>query len=195
MAKFEIEPSTDAAESLRPRMWAELQAACLGKGHAWRTPVLATVDPDGAPQARTVVLRQVCAQTQTLVFYTDARSPKVRALRAQPLGSLVFWSADLGWQLRAQVRVQVEDTGPDVAAAWASVKDSAAAQDYLTGLAPGQPLDDVSRLAQHGLHKGHGPHHLALIRATVLSMDCLSLDRSGHLRARLSQGESVWLTP
>jgi pyridoxine/pyridoxamine 5'-phosphate oxidase len=40
-------------------------------------PSLATVSPDGLPDARTVVLREVDPDQERLVFFTDARSPKV----------------------------------------------------------------------------------------------------------------------
>ena len=68
---------------LRKAVASALQRAPLDKHHDWRTPVLATVDGQGRPQARTVVLRHADRATQTLVFFTDARSPKCAELRAQ----------------------------------------------------------------------------------------------------------------
>ena len=52
-----------------------------------RTPVLATTGLDGVAQARTVVLREVRRTSEQLLIYTDARSPKVAELLAQPLAS------------------------------------------------------------------------------------------------------------
>jgi pyridoxamine 5'-phosphate oxidase len=52
--------------------------------------VLATVDPDGRPSARTVLLKGV--DRHGFVFYTNYRSRKGRALAANPYASLVF-----GW--------------------------------------------------------------------------------------------------
>ena len=46
-----------ALEELPARLWSELVRASRDRHHGWRLPVLATVDPQGSPQARTVVLR------------------------------------------------------------------------------------------------------------------------------------------
>lgn len=61
--------------------------------------VLATVDPDGLPSARTVLLKQ--ADESGLVFYTNLDSEKAVALRAHPVAALVF-----GWyEIERQVRI------------------------------------------------------------------------------------------
>ena len=84
-------------------IWQELARATQDRHHAWRTPVLATLGVDGAPQARTVVLRHADAGQAVLHIYTDSRSPKVAELDAAPQVSLVFWSKRLSWQLRVRV--------------------------------------------------------------------------------------------
>mgnify|MGYP006196394707 CR=1 FL=1 len=90
-------------EEIRPQIWKELGRASQDRHHEWRTPVLASADPDGLPDARTVVLRQVDALAGQLTFYTDSRSPKVAQLQTQAAAMLVFWSARLSWQLRVRV--------------------------------------------------------------------------------------------
>ncbi|MDO9589608.1 MAG: pyridoxamine 5'-phosphate oxidase [Microcella sp.] len=50
--------------------------------------VLATIDPDGAPSIRTVLLRGV--DDRGFAFYTDYTSRKGRALLANPAASVVF---------------------------------------------------------------------------------------------------------
>ncbi|MHC4429222.1 MAG: pyridoxamine 5'-phosphate oxidase [Planctomycetota bacterium] len=53
---------------------------------------LATIDPDGRPSARTVLLKELDAGGA--VFYTNRQSRKGRALAANPRASLVFyWDA------------------------------------------------------------------------------------------------------
>jgi pyridoxine/pyridoxamine 5'-phosphate oxidase len=69
-------------EEIRTQIWKELGRASLDRHHEWRTPVLASADADGLPEARTVVLRQVDAVAGQLTFYTDSRSPKVAQLQA-----------------------------------------------------------------------------------------------------------------
>ena len=61
--------------------------------------VLATIDPDGAPSIRTVLLRAV--DDRGFAFYTDSSSRKGRALLANPAVAAVFpW-----YTLHRQVKV------------------------------------------------------------------------------------------
>ncbi|MCJ7798217.1 MAG: pyridoxamine 5'-phosphate oxidase family protein, partial [Polaromonas sp.] len=164
---------------IRQRIWLELQRATQDRHHEWRTPVLATVGTDGAPQARTVVLRHAAATLARLQIYTDSRSPKVAELVAQPSASLVFWSKRLSWQLRVRAHMSVQTTGPEVEAVWARVSQSAAAGDYLSACAPGDALSDT----QTGNLEQASTHHLAILTAQVQETDWLELTRSGHRRA------------
>jgi hypothetical protein len=177
---------------LPARLWAELVRASRDRHHGWRLPVLATVDSHGAPQARTVVLRSADAGSGELVCYTDRRSPKVSQLRVDGRGVLVFWCARLSWQLRAQVRIEIEDEGPRVQAAWARVAGQPGARDYLAPAAPG------SAVSQPGIQDGpHDMHHLAVLAARVEALDWLELDRrEGPRRAAVdAQGRAQWLMP
>lgn len=174
---------------LATRLWAELVLASHTRGHGWRTPAMATVGLDDAPDVRTVVLREVNAEQHTLVLYTDARSPKVAQLAAEPRASLLLWSSELGWQLRLRVLISVETAGLGVSSRWARLQMTPAAHDYLSPLPPGSPLD-------HPLPQRDSREHFAVLTAQVLSMDWLDLARSGHRRARFSAGEDpVWLQP
>lgn len=176
------------AETLPTLVWQALQRAPLDKHHEWRTPVLATVNALGHAQARTVVLRQAARDSGTLSFFTDARSPKCAELRAQPRATLLFWSARLGWQLRAEGTARVMTDGPAVEAAWARVRTSPAAGDYLSARPPGHVLDgDAPATATN--------HHLAVVEIAVQVMDWLMLDRAGHRRARIEGAQVQWLVP
>jgi hypothetical protein len=183
-------------EEIRPHIWKELGRASLDRHHEWRTPVLASVDADGLPDARTVVLRQVDAVAGQLTFYTDSRSPKVAQLQAQAAAVLVFWSARLSWQMRVRVNCSVITFGPEVETLWQGVKQSAAAGDYLSPLPPGAALPPGSGMADAAKANATAPtHSFALLRAQVLQMDWLELSRDGHRRAQLSANTWAWLTP
>ena len=183
-------------QEIRPQIWKELGRASQDRHHDWRTPVLASTDADGLPDARTVVLRQVDAVAGLLTFYTDSRSPKVAQLQAQAQAMLVFWSARLSWQLRVRVVCTVITAGPQVDALWEGVKQSAAAGDYLSLLPPGAVLLQDSSTPEAETADGLTPaHHFAVLHAQVLQMDWLELSREGHRRAQLSATTWEWLTP
>ena len=179
---------------IRHRIGMELQRATTDRHHEWRTPVLATVGADHAPQARTVVLRQVDTPVSALQIFTDRRSPKVAELAASPHATLVFWSTRLSWQLRVRTRAAVQHSGPEVNAAWARISQSAAAGDYLSAHAPGAALTLATSKTTVGIDELPA-HHLALITLQVLDMDWLELARSGHRRAVFSAEQWEWRVP
>ena len=168
-------------------IWQELDRAIHGRGHAWRTAVLATVDGDAA-DARSVVLRDLDAAQRMLLMYTDARSPKAQQLATHPQGMLVLWSAALGWQLRLRVALALETTGLRVTSRWATLKLTPAAQDYLSPLPPGMALGTPPPPRQ-------SRDHFAVLAAQVLSVDWLELHPQGHRRALFSADNAAWITP
>lgn len=178
----------DSLHMVERACWRELHRAARERGHAWHVMTLATADEAGVPDARSVVIREAREDTRTLVFYTDARSAKVRQLNAQPLAMLVAWSAALSWQLRLRVTLALEDDGLDVSSRWARVKLSPSAQDYLAALPPGTPVD------RYAPERG-SREHFAVVRAEVSAIDWLELHADGHRRARFVADGATWLTP
>ena len=156
--------------------------------HEWRVAVLATVDDDGQADARSLVLREVDAAERRLIFYTDARSPKVRQIERSPQGTLIFYSRKLGQQLRMQVRLNVETAGLAVSSRWAKLQTQAGARDYLSVEAPGRPLDaPLSELGVRG--------HFAMIEAMAETVDWLELHPEGHRRAVMTGHGARWVQP
>src|SRR5215475_11626165 len=66
--------------------------------------VLSTVDADGRPSGRYVLLKAV--DDRGFVFYTNLDSRKARALGANPLASLCFYWPPLDKQVRVEGRVE-----------------------------------------------------------------------------------------
>ena len=88
--------------------------AVAGNVHEPNAMTVATVDPDGRPSARIVLLKGYDARG--FVFYTNYESRKGRALEANPAAALVFF-----WQpLERQVRVEgdVARVAPEVSDAY-----------------------------------------------------------------------------
>lgn len=173
--------------ALHERLWEELDSAAHDKTHAWRTPVLATVGGRAGADARVVVLREVEAANHSLVFFTDARSPKAVQMATHPAGTMVMWSPALGWQLRLAVNLQIETSGLAVSSRWARLKMSPAAQDYLAPRAPGTAITASPERESRA--------HFAVVTAEVRSMDWLSLDPSGHRRAVFDEQGPRWVQP
>lgn len=179
-----------ALSEIQAAIWRELARAALDRQHAWRTPVLATVGPDG-PDARTVVLREVDAGANGVVVYSDARAPKVAQLGSQPQAVLVMWSPRLSWQLRLRTTVQLHTDGLAATSRWARLQTTGAASDYLTPQAPGALLDTSSPSNAAAQQRGH----FAVLLAQVHAIDWLELHPQGHRRAAFDGQGARWLVP
>lgn len=178
----------DSLALIEASLWQELQLATQHAGHEWRTMALGTVAGDEA-QVRTVVLREVDAATRELIFFTDARSPKVAQMQARPVGTLLCWSSRISWQLRLRVALDVQTAGLKVSSRWARLKLTPAAQDYLSPLPPGSPVAD--RFEPERASRSH----FAVVSARVLSIDWLELHADGHRRAHFGSDGARWLQP
>ena len=171
--------------------WQELAAAASTRGHGFKRLGLATINGDSA-DLRTVVLREVHAETQQLLFFTDARSPKVAQITAHPQATLMAWCERLGWQLRLRVGLSIETSGLAVSSRWATLKLTPAAQDYLSPLPPGAPLPGQ----QYHQPERASRAHFAVVTARVQSIDWLELLTSGQRRAVFdAAGQGRWVTP
>jgi pyridoxamine 5'-phosphate oxidase len=151
-------------------IWRELGLALSQRGHTWQLPALATVAEDGSADARTVVLREVDATARQLVFFTQAGSAKVGQIALHPVGTLLFWSRALQWQLRAKVRLSALGEGDAAAARWARIAGTTAERDYL------------------GADGGLG---FAVVTAQALSFEVLVLSPDGaHRTTRFDFGDA-----
>jgi pyridoxamine 5'-phosphate oxidase len=86
--------------------------------------VLSTVDADGRPSGRYVLLKGVDARG--FVFYTNVCSRKARAVEARPLAALTFY-----WRPETQVRIEgtVERVSDEEADAYFATRP----REYQTG--------------------------------------------------------------
>ena len=180
----------DTLGAIEAAIWQQLALCVADKSHPWRTPVLATIDGERA-DARTVVLREIDERQRALLIYTDERAGKVHQLLRQPHGTLVMWSPALGWQLRCRVRLVIEMSGLAASSRWARIKLSPAAQDYLSPLPPGMPLDGQTP-PTHGTVKRD---YFAVIDATIDAIDWLELHAQGHRRAIFDAQGARWVQP
>ena len=151
---------------------------------------MATVTPEGRPQARTVVLRSADTAAGTLDIHTDLRSAKVGDVRVTPFAALHVWDASAHLQLRLEVHV-IRLTGPDVAVILAGVP-AASRLSYGSTPAPGQPIGralDDTKVSDSG--------SFVVARLQISTVDALHLGPN-HRRARFdrhNEWAGAWLAP
>ena len=186
----DLHPWAADLSDLYAQVWARLVRGVRDRRAPARHPTLATVTPDGKPQARTVVLRAADKGTGTLDIHTHLLSSKVAALRATPFAALHVWDAAAHLQMRLESTVTIL-IGADVAATWAGLPD-ASRQSYGSLPAPGQPIAQALDYAKRA-----DPASFAVLRLTVQTIDALHLGPL-HRRARFDRSvgwTGTWLAP
>ncbi len=91
---------TNTLNALHTQAWQHLNDAVLQPTHALHYLALSSIDPQGKPQARLLVLRAADTQTASLEFHTDIRSTKWTELQTNPQLSLLGYDPEHRIQLR-----------------------------------------------------------------------------------------------
>ena len=163
----------------------------------FRSPALATVDRQGLPNVRTVVLRGFDPATRVLTVHSDVRVPKIEELRAEPRVMLHAWDAHDQVQVRILARASLclgEAAKPD----WGRLHPGSRAT-YAVAPTPSTPLDDPAVADQQRLPESEAFFNFAVIEAVMDSLDWLYLARTGNRRARFTwiggDEHATWLVP
>lgn len=160
-----------------------LRRAAEDRRAAWRTPALATIDADGAPRTRIVVLRAVSADMAQLEIHTDQRSEKWREIGRASAVSLLFWDPGPGLQLRAEGAADLLAADVETDAIFDRLGPGGQAI-YGARPAPGAALTRPDE-ADLG---GPARPHFGRIVVTATRLEALWLGRDGHRRARWIRG-------
>ena len=180
----------ETTEGLYRKAWQLLGRGVADRRSAARHPVLATVAPDGWPQARTIVLRAADAEAATLEIHTDKFSDKIVGLRDYPMAALHVWDAKLRLQIRAQAEVFII-AGVDADAAWSKVPDPAR-EAYGTTPPPGTVIPDALAYDTPGNRAAFAILHLRLVQLDLLH---LGEDHRRASFARDRDWRGQWLAP
>jgi hypothetical protein len=162
----------------------------------FHTPTLATVAPDGAPDARTLVLRGVDPASRLVRLHTDLRSGKVAALAREPRAALHLYDAGAKLQLRLAGRATVHADDAVAEEAWARSREMSR-MCYAVAPGPGTPVAEPPA-APTDAAAGRGHFGVVLLRFDRL--ETLELAHGGHRRARFAWDEAggleaTWLVP
>lgn len=180
----------ETLDGLQTRLWQSLGRGVADRLHPARHPTLATISPDGWPEARTVVLRSADPEAAMLTAHTDLHSSKVAGLRASPRAALHIWIPKVRLQLRLTCLVSMRH-GAEVADIWAKVPDLSR-QSYGITPAPGTPINDALAYV-----KAPDPATFTVLDFSVVHIDIVHLG-TVHRRARFlrdADWAGEWLVP
>jgi len=180
-------------------LWSRIAAGLNGRWLPWGLPMLATVSPNG-PRARVLALRSVDPVERLFVFHTDARSDKVRELRADDRVSVVFWDPEDAIEARFTGTARVHCLDQVARDAWQQVsplRRIASAIEYGSGVVLAAPsrFDTLPATADEEVALSH--FAVVLVRATALDWSWLG---PGDMRRALigwtdSGPSATWAVP
>lgn len=188
--------------------WEVIQNGLKDRNCPAHAPVVGTVDADGAPQLRVMILRDVCRDTRTLRFNTDARSQKITQMRVNGTTSILIYDAVAKVQLRLSGKAQVIMDGDVADTAW-SQSTPFARRCYMAEASPGSAVPTPSSGLPDWI-EGKQPSEYQLTGArpnfaTLLfqahQLEWLYLANVGHRRARWAWNaeenswKGSWLIP
>jgi hypothetical protein len=163
---------------------------------AFHTPTLATVAADGAPEARTLVLRGFDPARREVRLHSDARSGKVAALAREPRAALHLYDPTAKLQLRLAGRATLHGADAVAEAAWAASREMSR-MCYAVEPGPGTP---VAAPPAAPTDPAGGRAHFTAILLRFDRLDWLELAHAGHRRARFDWDAAdaraaTWLVP
>ena len=179
------------------RAWDTLIGGVRELKHGFHTPTLCTVDRDGVPQGRIVVLRGADRTLRRLTFHTDVRASKVEQLEAQV--SWVFYDASSKLQIRARGPTLPRTTAREDERWQASPPTSR--KCYLVEPGPGTPVpawttglpQDLLGASVPTMGRSEaGRRHFRAVDTEVIWLESLYLSRHGHERARFEWRNETW---
>lgn len=168
-----------------------METGAASRHSAAHCPVVATLDTQGRPTQRVMILRAVDWQARSLRFHTDIRSTKVGEVAVSAVASVLFYEPDSKLQLRLQGRASIETDTALADAAW-SESTEFARRCYLAEAAPGA-VSDVPLSGLPAAMEGVKPTikdiaparpNFAVMLFEFDSIEWLYLANAGHRRAR-----------
>ncbi len=191
--------------TLLASIWESLENGARSRTHPFHTGVIATI-AEGVPQARTVVLRKVIAETRTLIFHTDQRSQKISELTKNPNISWLFYDTTERVQLRLSGVATLHHTDALANVQWQNTK-LLSRRCYLS-IAPSTRLEKAGSGLPESLLKRNptleeseaGRENFTVVETHIHTIDWLWLNSTGHQRAKFvwqSDDEVVanWIVP
>jgi pyridoxine/pyridoxamine 5'-phosphate oxidase len=177
------------------RVFALLAEGVADPASPWHTPALITAGA-AAPGVRTVVLRRFLQAERQVEFHTDARSPKLAAIQANPDVTLHVWDPGSRVQLRLTGRAIVLEAS-EAAQVWQSLPPLTQAT-YAVALPPGTPIAAPDE-AVRSLDQAAAQAVFRAVRIAFDELEWLHLAHGHHRRARFTWANEVcvatWLVP
>ncbi|OAQ40543.1 hypothetical protein A5893_06240 [Pedobacter psychrophilus] len=162
-------------------------------------PVIGSIN-ENEVELRTVVLRDFNENNNTLVFYTDFRSPKIDQIKNNPTVSFMFYDGVLKEQLRIKTKSTIHHHDDISLKYWEKIKPENR-RDYAAKQSPSSASIDFSTYLEEDWinHTEDFYQNFAVVYNEILEIDWLIINKELNKRARFFIQKSgfigEWLTP
>ncbi|MEM7696067.1 MAG: pyridoxamine 5'-phosphate oxidase family protein [Pseudomonadota bacterium] len=187
---FDLEAAERAA-------WDAMVRGALSRKSAFHQVTVATIGDDGAPEARTVVLRAADRAEKSLRFHTDTRSGKFSELTRDPRLTFLFYDHGAKVQVRAQGRAELHNRDDVTAGIWREMRDFSK-KCYRQAEGPGAALAAPDGAEADPLDDAGGYDNFVVVVSRIHTVEWLYLAAAGHRRARVHYdppADRGWLAP
>lgn len=165
-------------------LWARLEQAPNTHRDPYRVTNMATVDAEGRPENRMVVLRKASATHRRLSMFSDSAASKCASLQKSPMTAFCFWDASTRTQVRMLGQSKLV-SGQAVQTEWAAVRPRE--QDrYRIRPTPGTQIPDPNAYSLDS------DVRFTRIDCTVDQIDMLWLGDEGHTRLQATWRDGLW---
>lgn len=192
-------------DSIYNQIWEHLYQGAEGSKSSFHLASLGTVK-DVFPRVRTVVMRKVIGEENSVIFHTDTRSAKYSEIQSNGNVALSFYSKEDKIQIRLEGTASIHEDDDVADMQWQSSKLTSR-KCYLANPGPGaeSPIPDSGVPA---IFDGRVPseeeseagrENFCAVKVKVNKIDWLYLSSSGHKRAVFDLNEedvnAGWVIP
>jgi pyridoxamine 5'-phosphate oxidase len=175
-----------------------LDEGVINRRAAAHHPVVATIDANGCPSQRVMILRKSHWAQSSLRFHTDLRSEKIREIAGQPIASVLIYDEAAKLQIRLSGALSFGTTKT----AWMASTEFAR-RCYMTQSAPGSSVNEPMSGLPEWI-EGKQPtlemlqdagENFVLLQFVFNRIDWLYLSNYGHRRAKFTrdlEGGTAW---
>ena len=174
-------------EEIPSIVFSELRKGASKKKHPFKNVVLTTLSQK-IPISRWVVFRKLTLE-QNFLIYTDSRSEKIKNLRTNTNGGLLFYNNKQGLQIYFSTVTTIHQNNELTKKYWQGVVGTSSG-NYTTIYPPSSPINNIYE--GHKTEKDLNDKHFSIIELRPINMSVLQLSRDGHIRANFRKANNGW---
>tara|TARA_B100001175_G_scaffold308322_1_gene308616 strand:+ start:5548 stop:6135 length:588 start_codon:yes stop_codon:yes gene_type:complete len=189
-------------KNIHSQVWEDFKDGVKNTKSSFHFPVISTIDKDGFPSSRTVVLRKIDKKNKIISFNTDIRSNKWNEIINNNKVSVSIYDTSKKTQIRILGKALVNYKNKIWESAWNSTPRMSR-ECYSTPYSPSTVIskpEDIDLNLKKIKTEDYEKYKINFGRIDIhiYSLDWLYLVHSGHRRAKFiydKEVSMVWIAP